>query len=256
MPRTARKKSNTGINHIIFRGINHLDIFLEKDDFKEYLYRLNKICTNYKLELYAYCLMGNHIHLLIKEGVEDISASLKRLSVGYVQWYNKKYKRCGHLFQDRFLSEPVEDDGYLLIVSRYIHLNPVKAGIVRKPEDWEWSSCRDYYSLKKSIALINRELILGYFTLDLKNAISEYKEFMKEDNNDKCMEYKKVNKTDDEVYKIVTQLMGGEPVHSLMSLEKNKRDKIVAKVKKMEGITQRQLARVLGISQNIIFKAK
>ncbi len=70
--------------------------------------------------------MGNHVHLLIKECIEDTSVSLKRLGVGYVQWYNKKYQRSGHLFQDRFLNEPVEDDEYLLTVSRYIHMNTVK----------------------------------------------------------------------------------------------------------------------------------
>ncbi|SHK63931.1 transposase [Paramaledivibacter caminithermalis] len=90
MPRTARKKSKTGINHVIFRGINHVDIFLEKDDFEEYICRLKKISTKYELEIYAYCLMGNHIHLLIKEGIEDISISLKRLGTGYAQWYNIK----------------------------------------------------------------------------------------------------------------------------------------------------------------------
>jgi REP element-mobilizing transposase RayT len=79
IPRTARRKSKTGINHIIFRGINYLDIFLEKDDFEEYIYRLGKISMKYELEIYAYCLMTNHVHLLIKEGIEDISASLKRL---------------------------------------------------------------------------------------------------------------------------------------------------------------------------------
>lgn len=256
MPRTARKKSKTGINHIIFRGINHLDIFLEKDDFEEYMWRLKKIATKYELEIYAYCLMANHVHLLIKEGIEDISVSLKRLGTGYAQWYNKKYRRCGHVFQDRFLNEPVEDDAYLLTVSRYIHMNPIKAGIVERPDDWEWSSCRGYYSMEMSDNIIKREKVLGYFSDDRERAIREYKEYMNQENNDKCMEYKIAKKSDGEVYKAVACLMEGVPVHSLMSLEKSKRDKIIAKAKKIEGVTQRQLARVLGISPNIVFKAK
>lgn len=256
MPRTARKRSKTGINHIIFRGINHMDIFLEKDDFEEYIYRFKKISNKYELEIYAYCLMGNHVHLLIKEGIEDISVSLKRLSTGYAQWYNKKYRRCGHVFQDRFLNEPVEDDVYLLTVSRYIHMNPVKAGMVERPEDWKWSSCGEYYSEETSNSILKREKVLGYFCVDIARAISGYKEYVEQENNDKCMEYKIAKKSDNEVYKAVVQIMGGVPVHSLMSLEKSKRDMIIVKAKKIEGITQRQLARILGISPNIVFKAK
>lgn len=256
MPRTARKKSRTGINHIIFRGINHLDIFLGKDDFEEYIYRLTKISTKYDLEIYAYCLMGNHVHLLIKEGIEDISVSLKRLGTGYAQWYNKKYRRCGHVFQDRFLSEPVEDDVYLLTVSRYIHMNPVKAGIVERPENWKWSSCGEYYSMKAPKGILKKEKVLSYFCDYNEEAVIKYKEFMKQENSDKCMEYKVVKKDDKEVYEEVACLMEEIPVHSLMSLEKSKRDRIIIKAKKIEGVTQRQLARVLGISPNIVFKAK
>ena len=248
MPRAARKRSST--------WINHQNIFLEEDDFDEYLYRLKRISSKYYLEIYAYCLMGNHVHLLIKEGIEDISVSLKRLSVGYVQWYNKKYRRSGHLFQDRFLNEPVEDDVYLLTVSRYIHMNPVKAGIVERAEDWKWSSCKAYLSIERSDRVLKREQILEYFCTNQDNAINRYQEYMKEKNEDKCMEYKIARKSDDEVFKAVVKLMEGLPIHSLMSLEKSKRDKIIIKAKKIEGVTQRQLARVLGISPNLVFKAK
>ncbi len=256
MPRAARKRSSTGINHIIFRGINHQNIFLEEDDFEEYLYRLKRISSKYYLEIYAYCLMGNHVHLLIKEGIEDISVSLKRLGVGYVQWYNKKYRRSGHLFQDRFLNEPVEDDVYLLTVSRYIHMNPVKAGMVKRPEDWKWSSCRAYFYISRADDILEREKILDYFCTDMDKAINRYQEYMKEENEDKCMEYKVVKKSDDEVFRAVAQLMEGVPLHSLMILEKSKRDMIIIRAKKIEGVTQRQLARVLGISPNLVFKAK
>ncbi|MCT4565567.1 MAG: transposase [Maledivibacter sp.] len=256
MPRTARKKSKTGINHIIFRGINYLDIFLEKDDFEEYIYRLEKISMKYELEIYAYCLMTNHVHLLIKEGIEDISASLKRLGTGYAQWYNKKYRRCGHVFQDRFLNEPVEDDAYLLTVSRYIHMNPVKVGMTQKPEEWKWSSCRGYYSIDIPNSILKRDKVLSCFCDDREKAVMGYKEYMKQENNDKCMEYRISKKSDSEVYEALACLMEGIPVHSLMALEKRKRDMIIAKAKKIEGVPQRQLARVLGVSPNIVFKAK
>lgn len=85
---------------------------------------------------FSYCLMDNHVHLLIKEG-EEIGESIKRITVRYVHWYNEKDERTGHLFQNRFRREAVETEGYLISVSRYIHQNPVKAGMVNKVEDYQ-----------------------------------------------------------------------------------------------------------------------
>ena len=92
--------------------------------------------------LYNYCLMDNHVHLLIKTGSEPLSHLMKRIGVRYAAFYKWKYHRTGHLFQDRFRSEPVEDDSYLLAVYRYIALNPVKAGLCEKPGKYRWCGCR------------------------------------------------------------------------------------------------------------------
>ena len=89
--------------------------------------------------------MSNHVHLLIKEGNEDISITMKRVGVSYVKYYNWKYRTTGQLFQDRFKSEKVENKKYLLTAVRYIHQNLVKARMVQQPDDWRWSSCREYY---------------------------------------------------------------------------------------------------------------
>lgn len=90
-----------------------------------------------KYEMYAWCLMNNHVHLLLKEGIEPISTTMKRIGVSFVWYYNGKYNTNGHLFQDRFKSEKVESDQYLLTVIRYIHQNPVKAGIVKSVDEWK-----------------------------------------------------------------------------------------------------------------------
>lgn len=145
MARQARKKSKSGIYHIMLRGINKQDIFIEDDDYKRFLKTLYDCKKTYRFELYAYCLMGNHIHLLVKEIDEDISTIIKRIGCSFVYWYNKKYERVGHLFQDRFRSEPVEDDEYFLSVLRYIHQNPVTAGLVTKCEDYLYSSYKLYF---------------------------------------------------------------------------------------------------------------
>jgi len=122
------KKKCSRIYHIILRGINKQVIFEDDEDREKllgYLQYYKEIC-NYII--YGYYLMDNHIHLLIKEGKEGIGNNMKRIGGSYVAWYNRKYDRIGHLFQDRFKSEVVESDEYLLIVLRYIHQNRLKAG--------------------------------------------------------------------------------------------------------------------------------
>ena len=113
------------------RGINRQNIFEEEDDYERFLDILKACKSKSDCKLYAYCLMGNHFHLLLKVEKEDLEMIIKRLAGSYVYWYNLKYRRCGHLFQDRFISEAVETDPYLLTVIRYIHHNPVKAGICK-----------------------------------------------------------------------------------------------------------------------------
>ena len=129
MPRTARKKSKSGIYHIIMRGINRQTIFEDEEDCAQFLEALQRYKEKSNYQVYAYCLMGNHVHLLVKIGIELLEQVMRRLCGSYVYWYNNKYQRVGNLFQDRFKSEPVEDDQYFQIVQRYIHQNPVKAGL-------------------------------------------------------------------------------------------------------------------------------
>ena len=129
MPRQARRLSESGIYHIMLRGINRQQIFEDPEDYDKFIDVL-KACKEVSgFEIYAYCLMGNHIHLLIKPDKEPLELIFKRIGSRYVYWYNWKYNRTGHLFQDRFKSEPVDSDEYFLTVLRYIHCNPVKSGL-------------------------------------------------------------------------------------------------------------------------------
>ena len=136
MPRQARKKSESKIYHVMLRGINQQQIFEDAEDcdkFLEVMRDCKEIC---QYDVYAYCLMGNHIHLLIKEGTETLEQVFKRICGRFVYWYNVKYRRVGHLFQDRFKSEPVDSNEYLLTVVRYIHQNPIKAGLCKRVSDY------------------------------------------------------------------------------------------------------------------------
>ncbi|HWR45905.1 transposase, partial [Sporomusa sp.] len=140
--------SATGFYHIVFRGINRQHLFEDERDFLFFLESMRQVKTEMVFELHAYCLMSNHVHLLIKETqIGDISLIMKRLLTKYAMYFNQKYKRSGALIASRYKSVPVEVDEYFIPLIGYIHQNPVKAGIVDKPEEYRFSSYRDYMNV-------------------------------------------------------------------------------------------------------------
>ncbi|MBQ3109591.1 MAG: transposase [Clostridia bacterium] len=147
MSRNARDFSESGIYHIMFRGTNKQSIFLSDWDYMKMLELLQKLKGDFGFELYAYCLMSNHVHIVIKEKEQrDISKIMHRLLTKYSRWFNIKYERTGVLMENRYKSKAVEFDEYFLHLIRYIHQNPMKAGIVEKIRDYRWSSYNSYLS--------------------------------------------------------------------------------------------------------------
>ena len=140
--------------------------------------------------------MANHVHLLIKEGKDDISRIMRRINTSYAYYFNKKYNRIGHVFQDRLRSEVIEDEKYLLAVTRYIHNNPVKANIVKEPSEYKWSSYSSYLAGEDSNIVRTTE-ILEMFSTDKQKAIKSFIEFTNEVNDDvfvECREDEKESK--------------------------------------------------------------
>ncbi len=142
MTRQPRRPSETGVHHVMLRGVNRDVIFLEDEDFEHFLRALQDTKTVSGIAVLAYCLMTNHVHLVLRTEREPIGVVMKRLGVRYASWFNRKYGRVGHVFQDRFVSKPIEDDAYLSAVLPYIWNNPVAAGMATRPEDYRWSSRR------------------------------------------------------------------------------------------------------------------
>ncbi len=249
MPRQAREKSETGIYHIMLRGINKQRIFKDSQD-KEKLFQTLKYYKKVSgFELYGYCFMKNHIHMLIKESLEPISLIMKRISSSYVYWYNTKYQRCGHLFQERFKSEVVEDDAYFFTVLRYIHQNPVKAGIVNKVSDFRWSSFDEY--INKSI-IIDTDYMFDMFSQDRKEAIKLFTVYTNMQNDDQCLDdNEKLKVSDSEIRAILLQKSISDTIQ-LIQLNKQKRNEIIKALKSIEGVTIRQLSRITGISKSVI----
>ena len=248
MPRLARKKSITGIYHVMLRGIDQRDIFLDDIDKIKFLSNLKNAKEQGNFKLYGYCLMDNHVHLLIKEA-EEIGTSIKRATVGYVGWHNKKYQRTGHLFQNRFSSETVDNEKYLLTVIRYIHQNPVKAKMVSNIEQYNYSSFQQYYLYyNEQPSIIDAELIQYYF-----KTFEEFRRYMEEDNDDACMEYKVTNNYNDATFKEILDNKYG--LKKLMKSSMDEKKRIINDIYNNENISIRRLSRITGISKTIIEKA-
>jgi len=232
MPRIAREKSGSGIYHVMLRGIDRNDIFHEDSDFKLFLLSLKKAKEKEGFDLYAYCLMSNHIHLLIKEGLNNISVTMKRISVSYAQNYNVKYERTGHVFQGRFRSETVESEGAFITVLRYIIQNPIKAGIVMNISDYKWSSITDY-DPNNSQGIVDISFISELFR--------SYKEFMGFLN------------TDLEITEMAIKLSNNR---SILLLSKQEREQVVRKLRDITSASNSQISRTTGLSRGILQRIK
>src|SRR3989304_1672145 len=130
MPRQARLDIPGALHHIMVRGINKSAIFRNDQDRSRFLERLGQNVIEGKCAIYAWVLMNNHVHILFKSGKEGISSVMRKLLTWYAQDYNRRHNRTGHLFENRYKSILCEEDTYLLILVRYIHLNPIRAKIV------------------------------------------------------------------------------------------------------------------------------
>lgn len=183
MPRKPREKSPTDHYHVMMRGINKERIF---DNPKHKNFLLDLLETHIKennIEILAYCIMNNHLHLVLQGDLTDISAALKKVNIRFAMRLNKDQDRVGHVFQDRYKSEVIYNDQHLLQAIKYVHNNPVKAKMTNKPEDYKWSSYRFYLGKgDKVISKESREIIIeiagGYNRFVDFHQVNDYKEFI------------------------------------------------------------------------------
>lgn len=156
IPRVARKYLNTSFFHVIVQGINKEYIFNKKIYIEKYLDLLNKYSKELKINIIAYCIMNNHAHFLLEiRDKEKMSKLMQKVNSIFARYYNEEEKRVGYVFKDRFLSQPIFSEKHLSQCIRYIHLNPVKAHMVEKCEDYEYSSYKKFISQNKEF--YNRE---------------------------------------------------------------------------------------------------
>lgn len=164
------------VYHIMNRGNRRGDLFREEEDYVRYLKILAIARGRFPFRLLGYCLMTNHVHLLIETLEDPHWRIIQYAHRSYCVYFNKKYNLIGHLFQGRYTDEIVEEDSYELEVSRYIHLNPVRANMVERPADYPWSSYGLYAGqVEETVIPVAAERILGHFEGDRR---AEYCKFV------------------------------------------------------------------------------
>jgi putative transposase len=181
MARQLRVEFENGFYHITSRGNLRDKIFYNVADREKFLEILGRTKERYGFVLHAYALMDNHYHLLMETPKPNLSQIMQNINTSYTVYINRKYQRSGHLLQGRFKGIIVDKDKYLISVSRYIHLNPVRARLVKRPVDYPWTSYSAFMDQKSETSLVNKEDTLLYFSKRRNRAVKAYREFVEAD---------------------------------------------------------------------------
>lgn len=244
----------------MLRGINKQDIFFEEKDYLHFHNVIKKTKENFLYQLYSYVLMPNHIHLEIKDENQKLSQIIHSMATSYASYFNKKYQRVGHVFENRFKSKNVEDFNYILNLVRYIHQNPVKAKI-DKMEKYKWSS---YFEYAENVAIeekiVDTEEILKIFSTEKGQDIKEFLKFNKTslqfEDSVEFLEYEMRNKlTDEEMIYFIKKELGIYNIQEIQNYNIESRNEIIKRIKEIQGVTQKQIARVLGVTVRVVQKA-
>jgi len=182
MPRQARLDAPNTLHHVMVRGIERTTIFQDDTDRADFVARLAAPAEHGALTVYAWALLPNHAHLLVRTGSRPLPRSMRSLLTGYAAAFNRRHHRVGHLFQNRYKSIVVEEDPYLLELTRYIHLNPLRAGLVRsvaKLNGYPWTGHAAILG-RGERAWHDRETILAYFGKRRREAAKRYEAFVRE----------------------------------------------------------------------------
>lgn len=248
MPRHARKKSSIRTYHIIIKGADRQLLFEEQKDYLKYLDILRYYKEKFHFQIYAYCLMSNHVHLLIQHSAEFTLESIFRpINTTYAGWFNHKYQRTGFLQDGRYHSEPVENISYLLTVIRYIHYNPAKAGLEKVPgSSYPWSS---FYEYQNGITdLTDTEDILALF-----DSPNQFFESHIDVHSDDCIDIHKIKirLPDDVAQSIIEENCNCNTVTDFQKLSLSDRNKYLVLLHQ-KGLSIRQLNRLTGTPRGII----
>lgn len=241
--RKKRCMSSTGIYHVVIKGLNQQLMFEEEQDYRMYLKLLVAAKAKCHFVLYAYCIMSNHIHLVLQTEDEPLDAIFRKINTAYAMWFNEKYDRSGHLQQNRYYSEPIETEDYFINAVRYVHRNPYKAGLEVAPGDsYKWNSIHEYSSDKN--LLIDRDKLQQLLPgVDFWNAMNEevYQTFL---------DYDHATKRFDDTYakEIMFQESGCTNVTEFQKLDEKKKEYAFERFY-FRGMSIKQIVRLTGASK-------
>ena len=251
MPRKSRQESRSGYYHVMIRGINKEKIFQNEQDKGKFMKIVRNKNGDGGVLIIAYCLMDNHFHLVAKGEIRALSNLMKKINIAYASYYNKNRERVGHVFQDRFRSEAVETDEYLYGLVRYVHNNPVKAGIVMSPEDWLWSSCKEY--LKESFIISDKE------AADIKAMFGGKRNFLKNHRKDDEYVFLDMEKDMDENRMLIAKGILNREIESkrLVNIQALKKDKnafreTLAAIAVKTGMSRADMSKLLSTSESTV----
>lgn len=249
MSRQARAESMSGIYHVMQRGDGKQILFEDVEDYCYFLKKLKAIKAELDFKLLAYCLMPNHVHFLIKASKENLSSVLHRVTTSYAWYYNHKYNHVGHVFQGRFRSQAVNDEQYIKACVRYIHNNPIVAGI-SSMEEYKWSSYREY--------VLDEDLAdTGYF-LSMIGGRETFVNYSKLNTNDGDLFIDVDNAvvTYQDGLALIREISGMKDVDgSIVNRMARKERDSVLKQLRQHGFTAKQIERLTGVPVAIIYKA-
>lgn len=183
MARPLRIEFAGALYHVTSRGDGREDIFLEEGDRTRFLEVLSEVCHRFNWAVHAYCLMGNHYHLVIETRDDTLAKGMRQLNGLYTQRFNREHGRVGHVFQGRYKAVLVQKDSYLLELARYVVLNPVRAGMVRSAKEWRWSSYRAMVGQAPVPPWLTTDWVLSAFAGRKTDAIDRYKAFVSAGKN-------------------------------------------------------------------------
>lgn len=260
MPHVQRKRGENGFYHVVTKGDGGQIIFENNADRKRYLEILDEAATEYKVKLYAYCLMGNHTHLLIEDLESELSAFMKELDETYARCFAQATGRVGHVFQGRFWSEPIEDERRFLAVLRYIHANPEVARIC-KAKDYPWSSYHLYarnaeYSAqqRRLVACADAPPVETELALSILGGVEAF-ERLSESGASFARPFSgsKLSKhlSPDELTNVALNLLGRDAMNEIRTLEPVERTPYLMQLEQ-SGFTIGEIARITGIGRSSV----
>lgn len=252
MARQARSKSATGIYHVMLRGNERRPVFIDDEDKHRFTEIILQKKQSSSCRLYAFCILDNHVHLIFQEVDQPLETLMKRIGVTYAAYFNKKYSRIGHVFQDRFRSEAIEDESYLLSAIRYVHNNPVKL----KGEftiNYPWSSYPWYMGNKQDAVLLpEMEETLSMFSSNRQKARQLFSEFHLQEGQHQFLEVAATKSASEKPEDLIADFLGSRQ-WTLEDLGKKENVGVTADFIRAllvhGGISGRQIAQLTGINR-------